>query len=119
MGVRISPASCIAASSSALVGSLIGDFVFAAKGDDDAGCLPHRAVAFLTDAKGDLTGDGSSLAGETSTFGVVTSFKPAAFGLSTAGFVVFEGVVGNGRENRDCDGIGDGDGDTGFGSGTD
>jgi len=114
-GDRMSPASCIAACSSALVGSLIGDFVFVGTGDDDVDCLPHRAVALLTEANVDFSGDGSSFAGETSTFGGAISFKAVGLGLSTTGLVVFVGGVGSGRENRDCSGAGVGDGDANLG----
>jgi hypothetical protein len=114
-GDRTSPASCIAACSSALVGSLIGDLVLAAKGDEDADCLPHRAVALLTEANVDFSGDDSSLAGETSTFGGAISFNAVGFGLSTVGSAVLVGAVGSGRENRDCNGAGEGDGDIGLG----
>jgi hypothetical protein len=114
-GDRTSPASCIAACSSALVGSLIGDFVLAGAGDEDGDCLPHRAVALLTDANVDFSGEGASLTGVTSTFGGAISFNGVGFGLSTTGFVVFVGGVGSGREKRDCNGAGIGDGDAAFG----
>jgi hypothetical protein len=114
-GDRISPASCIAASSSALVGSLIGDLVLCAKGDEDADCLPHDALALLTEANVDCSGGDSSLVGETSTFEDGISLGAIGFGLSTAGLVVFVGGVGNGLENRDCNGAGDGNGDAGLG----
>jgi hypothetical protein len=64
-GDRTSPASCIAASSSAFVGSLIGVFVRDASGEEDADCLPHKAVALFTEAKDDLSGVGSSFTGVT------------------------------------------------------
>jgi hypothetical protein len=114
-GDRTSPASCIAASSSALVGSLIGDLVLGAKGDEDADCLPHRALALLTEANVDFSGVDSSLVGETSTFKLAISLSVVGFGLSTAGLVLLVGV-GSGRENRDCDGAGDGNGDAGSGA---
>jgi hypothetical protein len=109
---RTRPASSIAACSSALVGSFIGDFVFVAKGDEDADCLPHSALALLTEANVDLSGDGSSFAGETSTFAGDASFNAVGFGLSTLGLVVFVGGVGSARANRDCNGAGDGNGET-------
>ena len=58
----------MAASSSAFVGSLMGDFTwFDAAGDDEADWRPHEAEALLTE-KDDFSGDASVL-GETSTLG--------------------------------------------------
>jgi hypothetical protein len=109
-GDRTSPASCIAACSSALVGSFIGDLVLFAKGDGAADCLPHKAVAFFTDANVDFSGDGSSLTGVTSTLGDDTSFSAVGLGLDTTGLDAFARVVGSVLEKRDCEGAGDGDG---------
>jgi hypothetical protein len=109
-GERTSPASCIATCSSALVGSFIGDLVLFAKGDEDADCLPHKAVALFTEAKVDFSGDGSSLSGDASTLGGAISFSALGLGLFTTGLGAFAGVVGRVRENRDCDGAGDGEG---------
>lgn len=72
LGDRTRPASFIAARSSACVGNLIGDLTRA--GDEEADGLPHSVVAFLTDEKVVFSGDESSLAGETSTLGVVNGF---------------------------------------------
>jgi hypothetical protein len=101
----------MAARSSALVGSLIGDLVCAGTGDEDVDCLPHKAVALLTDAKVDFSGDVSSFAGDTSTLGGAISFSGVDLEPSVLGLTVFVGGVGNGRANRDCRGAGDDDGD--------
>jgi hypothetical protein len=77
-----------------LVGSLIGDFVLDARGDEAADCLPHNAVALLTDAKVDFSGDCSSLTGVTSTFGVAISFSGVDLGVSTTGLLWLVWVVG-------------------------
>jgi hypothetical protein len=114
-GDRISPASCIAACSSAFVGSLIGDLVLEARGDEAADCLPHNAVALLTEAKVDFSGDCSCFTGVTSTFGVAISFKGVDLGLSTWGLLPFAGGVGSGRENRDWNGAGEEDAEIGLG----
>jgi hypothetical protein len=111
-GDRTSPASCIAACSSALVGNLIGDLALVGVDNVAADGLPHKAVALLTDENVDFSGDGSSFLGDGSAFGGAISFRTVGFGLPVAGFV---GGVGNGRENRDCNGAGDGDGDAGVG----
>jgi hypothetical protein len=103
----------MAARSSALVGSLIG--VRAGTGEDGADCLPHEAVAFLTEANADFPGDGSSFLGESSTFGGAISFNAVGLGLSVLGLMVFAGGMGSGREKRDCKGAGDGEGDAIFG----
>jgi hypothetical protein len=110
-GDRTSPASCIAICSSALVGSLIGDLVLFARGDEDADCLPHEAVAFFTEANVDFSGDGSSLTGDTPTLGGDISFSAVGFGLFKTGLGVLVGGVGRAREKRDCVGAGDGFGD--------
>lgn len=99
-GDRTSPASCIAASSSALVGSLIGDLVLVASGDEDADCLAQVAVAFFTDAKVDRSGDDCSRDGVTAAFGGGISFRAVVLGLSTSALVALGGV-GKGREKRD------------------
>lgn len=101
----------MAASSSALVGSLIG--VRTGVGEE-VDCLPHIVVAFLTDAKADCREVSSSFAGEISTFGNAVSFETEGLGLS--GLV---GNIGSGRENRDCPIIGEGVGDAWFGVSTD
>jgi len=105
----------MAARSSALVGSLIGDLVRVGTGEDDADCLPHDAVAFLTEANVEFSGEGSSFLGVTSTFGGAISFNAVGLGLSVLGLVDFVGGVGSGREKRDCSGAGDGDGEAIFG----
>jgi hypothetical protein len=92
---------------------LIGDLVLNGTGDEEADCLPHRAVAFFTDENPDFCGEGSSLTGEASALGGGISFKAAGFGDSLGG------GVGNGRENLDDETEGDGDGDAGFGDLTD
>jgi hypothetical protein len=114
-GDRISPASCMAACSSALVGSLMGDFVLDARGDGAADCLPHNAVALLTEANVDFSGDDSSFTGVTSTFGVAISLRGVDLGVSAAGLFPFAGGVGRGRENRDWNGAGEDDAKTGLG----
>jgi hypothetical protein len=91
-GDRTRPAPFIAARSSACVGDL------ACAGKEDADGRPHSVVALLTDEKVVFSGDGSSLAGETSKLGVEISLSGVDFGLSTAGLA---GKVGSGREKRD------------------
>jgi hypothetical protein len=53
---------------------LIGDFVLAGAGEDEAEDRPHRAVALFTEKAG-LSGEGVSLTGETSVLGAAISFK--------------------------------------------
>jgi hypothetical protein len=84
--------------------------VLLAKGDVDADCLPHKAVAFLTEANVDFSGDGSSLTRVASTLIGSISFSAVGLGLLTAGLGALAGDVGRFLENRDCDGAGDGDG---------
>lgn len=105
-GDRTSPASCIAASSSALVGNLIGDLVRVASGDE-ADCLPHDAVTFFTDAKVDFSGDGSSFDVVTAVLGSSISFRAVGLGLSATGPADFVGGIGKAREKRDWDGAGE------------
>lgn len=90
-----------------MVGSLIGDLVRVASGDDDADCLLHDAVAFFTDAKVDLSGDDCSLDGVTAVLGSSISFRAVGLGLSVTGSAGFVDGVGKGREKRDWEGIGD------------
>jgi hypothetical protein len=108
-GDRTSPASCNAACSSAFVGSLIGDLALVATGDEDVDCLPHRAVALLTEAKVDFSGDGSSLTEVGSAFAGVNFSDRVGLGASAIELVVLAGGVGSGREKRDCNGAGEGD----------
>lgn len=98
------------------MGNLIGDFVLAGTGDEDADCLPHSEVAFFTEEKVDFSGEDSSLAGEISTFGGEISLSGVDLGLSATGFT---GSVGSGRENLDWDTAGEGEGDIGFAMSTD
>lgn len=106
----------MAACSSALVGSLMGDLVRAEVGDEDAGGRPHIVVALLTDATVDFSGEeGPSLATAISALGVEVSLSVVALELSTLDRV---GSVGNGRENREELTTGDGDGDATLGDST-
>lgn len=107
-GDLTSPASSIAACSSARVGNLMGDFVSVGTGDEEADCRPHSDVAFLTEVNVDFSGEGTFLAGEMSMLGVLISLSGVDFGLSAADFV---GKVGNGRENREWFTADDGDGE--------
>ena len=93
--VRAKPAFSIAACSSALVGSFIGDFDRVRGGEADADCLPHNAVALLTEKLEASDAGVESFSRATS--GLVKGFSSAGgsgmTGLST-GFGVMEG---NGR----------------------
>jgi hypothetical protein len=91
------------------VGNLIGDLVLSGTGEEEGDCLPHKAVAALTEENPDFCGEGSSLTGETSALGVGISFSATGFGDSLGG------GVGNGLENLDDATEGDGDGDAGCG----
>lgn len=88
---------------------MIGDFVLKGTGDEEADCLPHRAVAFFTEENPEFCGDVSSLIGDTSALGADISFSTAGFGDSLGG------GVGSGRENLEGATEGDGNGDAGFG----
>jgi hypothetical protein len=113
-GDRTSPASCNAACSSALVGSLIGDLALVASGDEGVDCLPHSAVALLTEANVDFSGDGSSLIEGGSAFADANFSDCVGLGASAVELAVLAGGVGSGREKRDCNGAGEDDDEVGL-----
>lgn len=70
----------MAAASSALVGSFIGDLTGVDAGDDVVDCRPQEADTFLTE-KLDFSGEGSSFFGEVPPLGGEISCKALDTGL--------------------------------------